>query len=96
MRTHEGRVRAGVPWACVHTLRHTCASILFRSGWNAKQVQVVLGHRSPAFTLSTYVHLIPDGLPEPRLLHDEGRPPADDHAAGPDRTAEGSFAPRRR
>jgi integrase len=63
--------RAGVPWAGVHTLRHTCASILFRSGWNAKQVQMVLGHHSPAFTLSTYVHLIPDDLPEPRFLHDE-------------------------
>jgi integrase len=59
--------RAGVPWAGFHTLRHTCASMLFRSGWNAKQVQVVLGHHSPAFTLATYVHLIPDDLPEPRF-----------------------------
>jgi integrase len=63
--------RAGVPWAGVHTLRHTCASILFRSGWNAKQVQMVLGHHSPAFTLATYVHLIPDDLPEPRFRHDD-------------------------
>ena len=84
--------RAGVPWAGVHTLRHTCASILFRSGWNAKQVQVVLGHHSPAFTLATYVHLIPDDLPEPRFLHDE--PGA--HAAEPQRTAEWSSAPRRK
>lgn len=59
--------RAGVPWAAFHTLRHTCASMLFRAGWNAKQVQVVLGHHSPAFTLATYVHLIPDDLPEPRF-----------------------------
>ena len=80
--------RASVPWACVHTLRHTCASILFRSGWNAKQVQVVLGHHSPAFTLATYVHLIPDDLPEPRFLHDEGRPSPDDHAADPHRAVE--------
>ncbi|MCU0309033.1 MAG: tyrosine-type recombinase/integrase [Thermoleophilia bacterium] len=58
-------VRAGVPWAGFHTLRHTCASMLFRSGWNAKQVQTVLGHHSPAFTLATYVHLIPEDLPEP-------------------------------
>jgi integrase len=63
-------VRAGVPWVGVHTLRHTCASILFRSGWNAKQVQIVLGHHSPAFTLATYVHLIPDDLPEPSFAHD--------------------------
>ncbi len=85
--------RAGVPWAGVHTLRHTCASILFRSGWNAKQVQVVLGHHSPAFTLATYVHLIPDDLPEPRFLHDEGPGAAADHAAEPQRTRDGSSAP---
>jgi hypothetical protein len=41
--------------------------MLFRSGWNAKQVQVVLGHHSPAFTLATYVHLVPDDLPEPHF-----------------------------
>ena len=60
-------VSAGVPWASVHTLRHTCASRLFKAGWNAKQVQMMLGHHSPAFTLSTYVHLIPDDLPEPEF-----------------------------
>jgi hypothetical protein len=32
---------------------------------NAKQVQGWLGHHSAAFTLSTYVHLLPDDLPEP-------------------------------
>jgi integrase len=58
-------VAAGIPWAHLHTLRHTCASRLFRAGWNAKQVQMVLGHHSPAFTLATYVHLIPDDLPAP-------------------------------
>ncbi|MEZ5079650.1 MAG: tyrosine-type recombinase/integrase [Thermoleophilia bacterium] len=63
-------VRAGVPWAGMHTLRHTCASMLFRSGWNAKQVQMVLGHHSPAFTMSTYVHLIPEDLPEPTFRQD--------------------------
>lgn len=57
--------RAGVPWAGFHTLRHTCATMLFRSGLNAKQVQVWLGHHSPAFTLDVYVHLLPDDLPEP-------------------------------
>jgi integrase len=60
-------VSAGVPWASAHTLRHTCASRLFKAGWNAKQVQMMLGHHSPAFTLSTYVHLIPDDLPEPEF-----------------------------
>jgi integrase len=60
--------RAGVPWAHFHTLRHTCATMLFRHGLNAKQVQVWLGHHSPAFTLDTYVHLLPDDLPEPTFL----------------------------
>jgi integrase len=59
---------AGVPWVGFHTLRHSCASILFRRGLNAKQVQVWLGHHSPAFTLATYVHLLPDDLPEPAFL----------------------------
>ena len=57
--------RAGMDWVGLHTLRHTCASLLFRSGWNAKQVQMMLGHHSPAFTLGTYIHLVPDDFPEP-------------------------------
>jgi integrase len=60
--------RAGVPWAHFHALRHTCATMLFRSGANAKQVQVWLGHHSPAFTLDVYVHLLPEDLPEPAFL----------------------------
>lgn len=52
-------------WAALHTLRHTCATLAFKSGWNAKQVQMPLGHNSPAFTLATHVHLLPDDLPEP-------------------------------
>src|SRR5262249_24337773 len=58
-------LRAGCGGAGLHTLRHTCASMLLRPGWNAKQVQMMLGHHSPAFTLATYVHLVPDDLPEP-------------------------------
>jgi integrase len=41
--------RVGVPWASFHSLRHTAATAFFRAGWNAKQVQLVLGHHSPAF-----------------------------------------------
>jgi hypothetical protein len=51
-------------WVGFHSFRHTAASAFFRAGWNAKQVQLVLGHHSPAFTLATYVHLIADDLPE--------------------------------
>ena len=40
---------------------------MFRNGINAKQVQQWLGHHSPAFTLATYVHLLPDDLPSLEL-----------------------------
>jgi integrase len=52
----------GLPWVSFHTLRHTCASLLFASGKNVKQVQEWLGHADPAFTLGTYVHLLDEGL----------------------------------
>ena len=59
---------AGVPWATPHTLRHTFASRCFRHGCNVKQVQALLGHHSPAFTLETYVHLLPEDLPDLAFL----------------------------
>jgi integrase len=71
--------RAGVPWAAFHTLRHTCATMLFRNGLNAKQVQMWLGHHSPAFTLAVYVHLLADDLPDPDFL---------DTLTGPERREE--------
>jgi integrase len=59
---------ADVPWCGFHTFRHTCATVLFRNGLNAKQVQVWLGHHSPAFTMATYVHLLSDDLEAPDFL----------------------------
>jgi integrase len=56
---------AGASWAGYHAFRHTCASMLFAEGRNAVQVQRWLGHHSPAFTLSVYVHLLDDNLGEP-------------------------------
>jgi integrase len=53
---------ADVSWIGFHTFRHTCASMLFDRGANAVKVQRWLGHHSPAFTLSTYVHLLDDGV----------------------------------
>jgi integrase len=53
---------ADVAFAGWHTLRHSCASILFSQGRNAVQVQRWLGHHSPAFTLSVYVHLLDGDL----------------------------------
>jgi integrase len=61
---------AGVPWAGFHTLRHTCATALFRRGVNPKQAQVWLGHHSAAFTLDVYTHLLPDDLPDADVLDD--------------------------
>jgi integrase len=55
---------AGVPWVGFHTFRHTCASMLFAEGRNAKQVQRWLGHHSAAFTLSVYIDLLDDGVGE--------------------------------
>jgi integrase len=58
-------VKAGVPWATFHTLRHTCASILFNNGGlNPKQVQAWLGHHAASFTLDTYVHLLEEDIAE--------------------------------
>jgi integrase len=59
-----GRKRAQ-SWVGFHTFWHTCATQLFLRGWNAKQVSVLLGHSDAGFTLRTYVHLLPDDLPEP-------------------------------
>jgi integrase len=49
-------------WVSFHTFRHTCASLLFDTGRNVKQVASWLGHADPAFTLRTYVHLLDEGL----------------------------------
>jgi len=52
-------------WVTCHSLRHTCASMLFESGRNIRQVAGWLGHADPAFTLRTYVHLLDAGLGGP-------------------------------
>ncbi len=58
----------GLGWVGFHTFRHTCASLMFASpdagggGKNVKQVQTILGHADPGFTMSTYVHLMGDGV----------------------------------
>jgi integrase len=55
-----GNRRVARTWVGFHTFRHTCATLLFRNGWNAVQVQKFLGHTDPGFTLRTYVHLLPE------------------------------------
>ncbi|MEJ7894375.1 MAG: site-specific integrase [Solirubrobacteraceae bacterium] len=60
--------RAGLEWVTFHSLRHTCASLLFANGKNLKQVQHWLGHSSPVLTQNTYLHLMDDGLGEADFL----------------------------
>jgi integrase len=57
-----------LPWVSFHTLRHTCASLLFAGGKNVKQVQEWLGHADPGFTLRAYVHLMDEGLGDADFL----------------------------
>lgn len=60
--------RRAESWVGFHTFRHTCATVLFRSGWNAAQVCRHLGHSDPGFTLRQYVHLLDADVPEPNIL----------------------------
>jgi integrase len=62
-----GKPARAESWVGFHTFRHTCATELFRSGWNPAQVQRFLGHADPGFTLRTYVHLLDEDLPEPNF-----------------------------
>jgi integrase len=55
-------------WVGFHTFRHTCASMLFRAGWNAAQVQRHLGHHKASFTLDTYIHLLDEDVPQPAFF----------------------------
>jgi integrase len=63
VKTPDGRRPES--WVGFHTFRHTCATALFRAGWNAVQVQRWLGHHKPSFTIDTYVHLLEEDIPEP-------------------------------
>ena len=42
----------------IHTLRHTCASLLIRKDVDIKIVSEILGHTTVTFTYNTYVHII--------------------------------------
>ena len=51
----------GLPRVGMHALRHSAAARM-TAGWTPKAVQQVLGHRSVAFTLTQYGHLLSDDL----------------------------------
>lgn len=69
VKTPKGR--RAESWVGFHTFRHTCASMLFRAGWNVAQVQRFLGHHKPSFTLDVYVHLIDEDVPEPTFMDEK-------------------------
>jgi integrase len=69
----EGSKRRADTWVGFHTFRHTTATRLFvGQGWNAVQVSKFLGHADAGFTLRTYVHLLPEDLPEPDFAQGVG------------------------
>jgi integrase len=47
---------AGLPKLRWHDLRHVAASLLIAQGASVGHVSRLLGHASPAITLSTYAH----------------------------------------
>lgn len=55
-------IRLGLPSRRFHSLRHTCATTLLGRGTGASAVQAILGHASPAFTLTRYGHALPEHL----------------------------------
>jgi integrase len=48
--------KAGARELPMHAARHTVATIFIKQNVNPRVVQMILGHSSPAYTLSTYVH----------------------------------------
>lgn len=89
---------AGAGWAGFHSLRHSCASMLFARGCNVVAVQKWLGHSSPTVTLNVYISLIDGELAEPlRLSHELGGDKESDKTSPlnptqPDRSVEDEFA----
>ena len=50
--------RVGLDGIGLHTIRHTCASLLIAEGASMLRLQRWMGHHSPAYTLEAYGHLI--------------------------------------
>jgi integrase len=57
--------RAGLHGVGLHTLRHTCASLLIEKGASPIRLQRWMGHHSAAYTLEAYGHLIDGELGSP-------------------------------
>ena len=53
-------MKAGLPHAGLHTLRHSTASVMLTRGVPLKVVSDILGHSSIAITGDIYGHVSPD------------------------------------
>ncbi len=56
--------KAKLPRVGVHVLRHSAAAAMIHAGCTPKQVQKILGHRDPGFTMRVYAHLFDADLDE--------------------------------
>lgn len=54
----------------MHALRHLVASSMLQQGVSIKELAAFLGHVDEAFTLRTYVHLMPNSFGQARLAVD--------------------------
>lgn len=66
----------GLPEVGLHVLRHSAAARMIGAAASPKAVQVVLGHRSAAFTLTVYGHLFDADLDDLALRLDGQSGPA--------------------
>ena len=51
------QVKAGVPKARLHDMRHLHVSLLIKKGFDPRTVADRVGHSDPAFTLRKYSHM---------------------------------------
>ena len=56
---YKHQAAAGLPRIRLHDLRHSYATAALSSGISAKIVSERLGHANVAFTMQTYMHVIP-------------------------------------
>jgi integrase len=67
--------RLNLPPLGLHVLRHSAAARMIGAGAQPKAVQMIMGHRSAAFTLTVYGHLFDADLDDlAARLDDISRP----------------------
>lgn len=52
--------KLGIPHKGFHSLRHTFATRALENGMDVKTLSEIMGHKTPAVTLSRYVHSLPE------------------------------------